>query len=67
MIEFLTLQWLREIVCNHISRGTILYVQLINLDSVSDEVILDGNMLCPFTAGIPTVKIEQNWSLVVLI
>ena len=58
LIEFLTLQWLCEIVCHHVSCGTILNVQLVSLDSVGDELILDGNVLCSFTAGLHTVFLE---------
>ena len=67
LIELLTLQWLRKVVCHHVSLGTILNVQLISFDSVSDELISDGNVTCPFTAGLLVVFLEQNCTLVVLI
>ena len=67
LINFLTLQWLRKIVCNHVSRGTVFNVQFIRLDYVSDEVISNGNILFPFTAGLLTVLLEQNSALVFLV
>ena len=42
-------------------------VQFISLESVSDGVISDGNVLCPFTAGLLTVFLDKNCTLVVLI
>ena len=55
LVKRLTLQWLCEKICHHILCWKILDFQFISLDSVSDEVISDGDMLCPFTAGILTV------------
>ena len=61
------MQWLREIICHHISSRTILDVQLTSLDSVSDEVVSDGDVICPFAAGILTVFLEQYHTLVILV
>ena len=51
----LTLQWLCEIICHHISSRTIFDVQFISLDYVIDEVVLGGDVLFPFAAGLLTV------------
>ena len=61
------MQWICEIICHHISSRKILDVQFTSLDSVSDEVVSDGDVLCPFATGLLTVFLEQYRTIVVLV
>ena len=67
LVKFLTLQWLHEIPCHHISSWTIINVQFTSLDSVSDEVVSDGDVICPFADGLLTVFLYQYCTLVILV
>ena len=61
------MQWLREIIFHHISSQTILDVQFTSFDSVSDEVVSDGDMLCPFADRLLTVFLKQYCTIVILV
>ena len=62
-----TLQWLYEVICDHVPGWTQSHTRIIALNSIRYKMVMNADLLCSLSTATMTVLLQQHCALVVLV